>query len=406
MLQFLQTGKVLYMIAGVCTLGMLSKLVTSSLYKRLIKETGNMALTKNRNLKALKQRTENMFLLGHGIRNTQAYIEKQMYGFRFMHVSLDSWDNLSLQAMILCFLIGGAAAFASYWCRSDSYYIVLYGSMGILSGLLLVFVDNGANIALKRQQLADSLTDYVENSPHFYKNVDNTGNGTDKNKKSNSDGKVLRPRLREWGRKTDRGAEETAAGEETIPVSGNEKAGVRTGRFHIEDGATDETEMADETENARNRRQGGRFSVLSRKKDSGREGQETDGREKEAAGGPGDGKPKNGGHTGTGGPAGRSGTEGSRSGYGGAVGLAGLSARKTGTDGYTGATDRSGDDELTQSIEHLRQSLEQIAAGREQIKKEAKGTRNMDASGLERAGKELNPEDIKLLGELLQEYLT
>ena len=107
MLQFLQTGKVLYVLAAVCALGIISKLVTGNLYKRLIKETGNMALTKNRNLRALKQKTENMFLLSHGLRNPAAYIEKQVYGFRFMKISLDDWDNFSVQTMILCFLIGG-----------------------------------------------------------------------------------------------------------------------------------------------------------------------------------------------------------------------------------------------------------------------------------------------------------
>ena len=181
MLQFLQTGKVLYVLAGICGAGIISKLVTGSLYKRLIKEIGNMALTKNKNLRALKQKTENMFLVSQGIRNPIAYIERQMYGFRFMNLSLDSWDNLSVQAMILCFLAGGAAAFGAYWYRCDSYYIVLYGTMGILSGLFLVFVDNGVNTSGKRQQLVDSLIDYVENSPHFYRGVDksmeNHGNG-------------------------------------------------------------------------------------------------------------------------------------------------------------------------------------------------------------------------------------
>ena len=177
MLQFLQTGKVLYVLAAVCALGIISKLVTGNLYKRLIKETGNMALTKNRNLRALKQKTENMFLLSHGLRNPAAYIEKQVYGFRFMKISLDDWDNFSVQTMILCFLIGGVAAFGSYWYRCDSYYIVLYGTMGILSGLFMVLVDNGVNIGVKRQQLMDCLVDYVENSPHFYKNVDKAAEG-------------------------------------------------------------------------------------------------------------------------------------------------------------------------------------------------------------------------------------
>ena len=131
MLEFLQTGRMLYVLAAICALGTLSTLVTGSLYKRLIKETGNMALTKDKNLKALKQRMENVFLINHGIRNVNAYIEKQLYGFRFMHMSLDGWDNLSVQAMILCFMVGGVTAFGAYWYRCDNSYIVLYGAVGV-----------------------------------------------------------------------------------------------------------------------------------------------------------------------------------------------------------------------------------------------------------------------------------
>ena len=51
MLEFLQTGRMLYVLAAICALGTLSTLVTGSLYKRLIKETGNMALTKDEKFK-------------------------------------------------------------------------------------------------------------------------------------------------------------------------------------------------------------------------------------------------------------------------------------------------------------------------------------------------------------------
>ena len=184
MLEFLQTGRMLYVLAAICTLGTLSELVTGSLYKRLIKETGNMALTKDKNLKALKQRMENVFLINHGIRNVNAYIEKQLYGFRFLHMSLDGWDNLSVQAMILCFMAGGAAAFGAYWYRCDNYYIVLYGAAGVFCGLFLAFVDNGIGAGTKRKQLADHLVDYVENSPHFYKSVDNSAYAGQERKKA------------------------------------------------------------------------------------------------------------------------------------------------------------------------------------------------------------------------------
>lgn len=226
MLQFLQTGKVLYVLAAVCALGIISKLVTGNLYKRLIKETGNMALTKNRNLRALKQKTENMFLLSHGLRNPAAYIEKQVYGFRFMKISLDDWDNFSVQTMILCFLIGGVAAFGSYWYRCDSYYIVLYGTMGILSGLFMVLVDNGVNIGVKRQQLMDCLVDYVENSPHFYKSVDNSAYAGQERKK-------------------------VAGSSDIVDFSGT--SGIGYGRNQ---------------ENARKEKLNSRFSVLGKKKDA------------------------------------------------------------------------------------------------------------------------------------------
>ena len=143
-----------------------------------------MALTKDKNLKALKQRMENVFLINHGIRNVNAYIEKQLYGFRFLHMSLDRWDNLSVQATILCFMAGGAAAFSAYWYRCDNYYIVLYGAAGVFGGLFLAFVDNGISAGTKRKQLADHLVDYVENSPHFYKNVDNNAYAGQERKKA------------------------------------------------------------------------------------------------------------------------------------------------------------------------------------------------------------------------------
>ena len=56
MLEILQTGKALYALAAIGIIGVLSKLVTRSLYKRLIRETDNMAATKNKNLKILKQK--------------------------------------------------------------------------------------------------------------------------------------------------------------------------------------------------------------------------------------------------------------------------------------------------------------------------------------------------------------
>ena len=164
MLEFLETGKALYVLAAVCGLGLFSRLVARSLYKRLVKETDNMTLTKNRYLRDLKQKAENTYRLNQGINNSRVYLEKQLSTYRFLGLTLSGWGSFGGQMTILCFLLGGAASFGAYWYRCDSYYIVLYGSVGILMGLGTMAADYWANLSERRQQLLNALQDYMDNS--------------------------------------------------------------------------------------------------------------------------------------------------------------------------------------------------------------------------------------------------
>lgn len=164
MLEFLQTGKAIYVLAAVCLIGMFSKLAARNLYKRLIKETGNMMLTKNRWLRELRQKAEDTYRLNQGVANTRVFVERQIYEAKMGMFTPEGWGAFSNQMTALCFLLGGAAAFLSYWYRCDSYYIVLYSSMGILTGIFNIMVDYGAGLEQKRRRLSTCLQDYLENS--------------------------------------------------------------------------------------------------------------------------------------------------------------------------------------------------------------------------------------------------
>lgn len=368
MLEFLQTGRMLYVLTAICALGTLSKLVTGGLYKRLIKETGNMALTKDKNLKALKQRMENVFLINHGIRNVNAYIEKQLYGFRFLHMSLDRWDNLSVQATILCFMAGGAAAFSAYWYRCDNYYIVLYGAAGVFGGLFLAFVDSGISAGTKRKQLADHLVDYVENSPHFYKNVDNNAYAGQERKKA-------------------------AGSSDIVDFSGSNGTGY---------GRNQET--------VRKEKLNGRFSVLGRKRDT----QSSDGSDEPA-------RMESGSLTGANEIGRLSRLDGKMSAFreneddqavngnklnGSAkktIGKAdhnkstGQNVRDIGQIGQgSGGKVPTSEAELARSINHLSESLNQIAAGREQP-----GEISMNSDRLDLIRNSISPAELDRLATLL-----
>ena len=117
MMSFLQTGKALYVLAAICLAGVFTRLMAGSFYKRLIKESTNMALTKNKYLRGLKQNAEDTYRMNQGMNNTRVYLERQMYSLRTFGMSVKGLDNLSGQLTLLCFLAGGGAAFLSYWFR-------------------------------------------------------------------------------------------------------------------------------------------------------------------------------------------------------------------------------------------------------------------------------------------------
>ena len=88
MMSFLQTGKALYVLAAICLAGVFTRLMAGSFYKRLIKESTNMALTKNKYLRGLKQNAEDTYRMNQGMNNTRVYLERQMYSLRTFGMSV------------------------------------------------------------------------------------------------------------------------------------------------------------------------------------------------------------------------------------------------------------------------------------------------------------------------------
>ncbi|MGN0157913.1 MAG: hypothetical protein ACI39W_02040 [Brotaphodocola sp.] len=181
MLQLLETGKALYVLAVFCGLGIVTRLITAHLYKRLLKESTNLAVTRNKSLKELRQRAENTYRMNQGMRDCGAWLEHQFSQLRFMGMTLNSWNAFSMRWTWLCLLTGAAASFASYWYHLDNLYIVMYGGGAILMAMFSMIFDLGSSHG-KREQLLAALQDYLENvmCPRLARNLpldtENDGN--------------------------------------------------------------------------------------------------------------------------------------------------------------------------------------------------------------------------------------
>lgn len=321
MLEFLQTGKGIYILAAICLVSLAGKLAAGSFYKRLIKETGNMMLTKNKWLRELRQRAEDTFRLNQGVANTRVFVERQVCDARIGFLTPGGWNAFSGEMTALCFLAGGIAAFLSYWYRCDSYYIILYSSVGALTGIFNIMVDLGCGLEDKRQRLCVSIQDYLENSL--------------------------------WKR----------LGRDRLPDLEEEKSGL------------DAAQAAVSREPAR----------LFR------------GRKREQAAYSGK----------TGGVAGQNGGNEAKSGSG----SSGVRSIRESSGGRGRMQSREEDtDKIVsdEALNQLRKSLEQAAAGRTPVsarsQEKAEGGGNGTSAG-ENWMKDLKPEEIRVLGEIIREYL-
>ncbi len=365
MLEFLASGKALSVLAAIGVIGIVSKLITRSLYKRLLKETDNMAMTKNKNLKALKQKLENAYRLNQNIVNTQAYLEKQLYGFRFMNLSLDTWNNLSMQMVILGLLAGGAGSFLAYWYRLDSYYIVLYASVGALSSLLL------------------TLLEYMDNSVFVRAARENTGRDAAMSRAAltaqdwDKDRQAREERKDRQTREDEIINERGARGEEARERSRDEEFKERMSR----EGNKDSLARGEETKNGLIKEETGRGTIRSIKSRNSRADdllravrtmKEED--EQEA-------------------PVKLREMDRAER----AVSGASKKGRNAPRDAAYGGPEE--DSQARRDIDYLKQSLEQIAASKDRGQEEAP-SREKDWL------KNLNGEELKLIGEIMQQYFS
>lgn len=323
MLGLLETGRALYVLAAVCLLGIVTRLATKNLYKRLLKESANMSLTKNKRLKEMKQKAENTYRMNQGMRDSGAWLEHQLNDMRFVGLTLGGWGNLSAQFTWLCLLLGGAGAFFSYWYRLDTYYIVMYGGGAVLMAMLTMLFDNGA-VSGRREQLMASLQDYMENilCPRLAKSMPEDGMGDEVAETARNGGRGL-TRLADRVTRTGRGAAEPELrGTGGVGAVGMQAAGIGTASAGV---------------------------------------------------------------AGTG-IAGTGGTSSGKRGSGGR--LSRRDAAKASTAATAEATGQP-------DVDYLKRSLEQIAASREK-----------NRAGGENWLKDLKPEEVQLIGDILKEYLA
>jgi len=164
MVQFLFSKNIIiYTFIGLCGVGIVIRLMMDLVFKSLVKESDNLGATRNNQLKHMKMKFETCYKLKIGVNNVDTFVDKNVLKYRFGAILLSTWECLSGQVLYLSLLLVPIITLFGviFDCNQDE--ILLTGAVGILVSAVLILVDKGINLSVKKRMMKMNLLDYLEN---------------------------------------------------------------------------------------------------------------------------------------------------------------------------------------------------------------------------------------------------
>ena len=163
MLNYLEQGMILYAMAAICVIGVITRLAANHFYKSLIRQSDNLATAKDKQLQQMKTKYESIYRMNCGVKNTEVFVSKMQQQYRVAGIRLTNWENCSMYSAAAVFLVGAVSSLVLYLNKASVQNCVLYlaggslmaAGMVVLSGLM----GNGSN----RELLENALVHYFEN---------------------------------------------------------------------------------------------------------------------------------------------------------------------------------------------------------------------------------------------------
>ncbi len=156
-------------VLALLVLSILFQIIIGLLYRKIIRETDNMAVTEHKLLKQCKLKFSNCYELNEGNVNVPVFVDKFVSQLRFAGISLTNMSHLSGQLMLLSVFAAGVGA-----CKGiidgDMLGELLPYYIASLFGLYAYFsVSSLVDAKGKNSMVRTNLIDYLEN--HMVKHL-------------------------------------------------------------------------------------------------------------------------------------------------------------------------------------------------------------------------------------------
>ncbi len=153
----------LILILTLLLLSIICQIAVGVIFRKMIRETDNMATTENKLLKQCKLKYSNCYKLNGRVINTSVFVDKFIQRISYAHLPLYKMPHIAGQLMMLSVLVTGITICLCLASGDTLFQIIPYYLISIL-GLYLYFSVSGiADIQGQKTILKTDLVDYLEN---------------------------------------------------------------------------------------------------------------------------------------------------------------------------------------------------------------------------------------------------
>lgn len=159
----LENNVLVYTMTALGVIGVLTTLMCSFLYKRLIKASSDMGNSEHKLMKSMCLRFETCYKLKIGVHNVDSFVDKYVYRHKFCGILLYTWERLCGQAIALSLSITIIFAFLGHYYNCGKDMIIYTLGLGISVSTLLIAIQVMFDMNKKKNILAANIKDYLEN---------------------------------------------------------------------------------------------------------------------------------------------------------------------------------------------------------------------------------------------------
>lgn len=152
-----------YVIAGVCIWGILSKLLVQGRLFRLLKASEQIKTTKNRQLQTIRHHYENSLNMDLQVHNIHAFVDKYLLKLKCCGIPIRIFDSMTMEAALLSVAVGGLGIIHIIHRNSSEEMIFQILFAAIASCACLLSLENIFRIENSIERLQANLEDYLEN---------------------------------------------------------------------------------------------------------------------------------------------------------------------------------------------------------------------------------------------------